>query len=67
MNILFNAHPTTVFYRFMEGGGWTMLNMWLAEAKKTQNTPLLVELLIVSSISSACSSCLLTAHVVLAH
>ena len=29
----------------MDAGGWPMLNMWLVEAKKTQNTALLVELL----------------------
>ena len=31
--------------RFMDAGGWPMLNMWLVEAKKTQNIPLTVELL----------------------
>ena len=36
--------------RFMDAGGWPMLNLWLAEAKKTQNTALLVELLQVHKL-----------------
>lgn len=36
-------------FRFMDGGGWSMLNVWVAEAKKVQNKSLLVELLQVSS------------------
>ncbi len=31
--------------RLMQAGGWTVLNLWLAEAKKGHNVPLLVELL----------------------
>ena len=34
--------------RFMEGGGWALLNLWLAEAKKVQNFPLVVEILQVA-------------------
>ena len=33
------------FVRFMDAGGWPMLNMWLVEAKKAQNVALIVELL----------------------
>lgn len=29
----------------MEAGGWAILNLWLAEAKKNQNLPLIVEIL----------------------
>ena len=29
----------------MQAGGWTVLNLWLAEAKKGHNMALLVELL----------------------
>ena len=32
----------------MDAGGWTVLNSWLAEAKRAQNNPLLLELLAVS-------------------
>lgn len=31
--------------RFMSIGGWSILNKWLVEAKKTENFPVLVELL----------------------
>ena len=42
--------------RFMDIGGWSMLNVWLTEAKKAQNTPLLTEILHVSvSTFSVCS------------
>ncbi len=34
-----------LIFRFIDGGGWAMLNVWLAEAKKAQNNVLLVELL----------------------
>lgn len=34
--------------RFMDIGGWGMLNVWLAEAKKAENSSLLIELLLVS-------------------
>ena len=37
-------------YRFMDAGGWPMLNMWLVEAKKAQNTALLIELLQVHQL-----------------
>lgn len=36
-------------FRFMDAGGWSMLNVWVAEAKKMQNKSLLIELLQVSS------------------
>ena len=32
-------------FRFMDVGGWGVLNIWLAEAKKSQNTSMLVEIL----------------------
>ena len=35
----------------MDAGGWPMLNMWLVEAKKAQNTALLIELLQVCTHS----------------
>ena len=41
---LFNT-LSFIYERFMDAGGWPMLNMWLVEAKKAQNTALLIELL----------------------
>lgn len=48
-------HSGTVVYkvfprRFMEAGGWSVLNVWLSDAKKTQNGPLLAEILQVTSV-----------------
>jgi len=45
LNILFSL-PS----RFMEAGGWAILNLWLAEAKKNQNLPLIVEILQVRTL-----------------
>jgi succinate dehydrogenase hydrophobic anchor subunit len=33
----------------MEAGGWNILNQWLSDAKKSQNTPLLIEILQVTA------------------
>ena len=46
--VLNNAPPINSFIRFMDAGGWPMLNMWLVEAKKAHNIALIVELLQVS-------------------
>ena len=35
----------------MDAGGWTILNLWLAEAKKNQISPFIVEILQVHSPS----------------
>ena len=43
----------------MEAGGWAVLNMWLVEAKKSHNFPLMVEILQVCvcvSMYDTCSS-----------
>lgn len=37
------------FFRFMEGGGWNLLNAWLSDGKKSQNIPFILEILQVSS------------------
>ena len=37
-----------LYARFMDVGGWELLNVWLSDAKKAQDTPLLLELLQVS-------------------
>lgn len=42
-------HAPVNMFRFMDAGGWSMLNVWVAEAKKVQNKSLLIELLQVSS------------------
>ena len=42
--------PLFHVYRFMDAGGWPMLNMWLVEAKKAQNTALMIELLQVHQL-----------------
>ena len=36
--------------RFMSVGGWNILNKWLVEAKKTENFPVLLELLEVRDL-----------------
>ena len=33
----------------MEGGGWSLLNVWLSDGKKSQNVSFLLEILQVSS------------------
>lgn len=38
-----------VCFRFMEGGGWNLLNAWLSDGKKSQNIPFILEILQVSS------------------
>lgn len=43
------------FVRFMDAGGWPMLNMWLVEAKKAQNVALVVELLQVQCMTMTLS------------
>ena len=42
----------------MEAGGWTILNLWLAEAKKNQNSPLIVEVLQVCTQYVVCMNAL---------
>lgn len=45
-----------IFLRFMEGGGWNLLNAWLSDGKKSQNIPFILEILQVSSSLSLSSS-----------
>lgn len=37
------------YFRFIESGGWEVLNTWLQEAKNADNTPFLMEILKVYS------------------
>ena len=43
-----------VFDRFMDAGGWNVLNVWLSEAKRSQNNPLMLEILLVSVCTHVC-------------
>lgn len=36
---------TDVCCRFIDVGGWDILNTWLEDSKETENTPVLIELL----------------------
>lgn len=41
----------------MDDGGWNILNLWLADAKKTGNAPLLIEIIQVSVITIDNADC----------
>ena len=45
LNVIQTTKAQSTLTKFMDGGGWTVLNSWLSEGKKSHNVPLLVEIL----------------------
>ncbi|XP_060065706.1 serine/threonine-protein phosphatase 1 regulatory subunit 10-like [Ylistrum balloti] len=45
INILRATETQDVLEKFIDVGGWDILNVWLEDSKNTENTPILVELL----------------------
>ncbi|XP_033732806.1 serine/threonine-protein phosphatase 1 regulatory subunit 10-like [Pecten maximus] len=45
INILRTTETPDVLEKFIDVGGWDILNVWLEDSKNTENTPILVELL----------------------
>ena len=45
------VYISSSFNRLMDDGGWGVLNLWLSDAKKLGNAPLLIEIIQVDEKS----------------
>ncbi|XP_019852044.1 PREDICTED: serine/threonine-protein phosphatase 1 regulatory subunit 10-like [Amphimedon queenslandica] len=45
LNVLQATKAQSTLSKFMEGGGWSLLNVWLSDGKKSQNVAFLLEIL----------------------